>query len=255
MSDFTLSGVDAGYGQGLVLNGLSLTVASGEVYALLGRNGMGKTTAVRAAFGLLPLQAGHVAMGDHVFPAPRAHAMSRMGLSVVPQGRGIVPGLTVEENLELGASNRRGGPWSLSTIYEMFPILSDRRRLSGTVLSGGEQQMLAIGRALLANPTCLLLDEPTEGLAPLVVQGLASPIRDLASTHGLAVLLIEQNLRFATSVATRYGLLEKGTLVDEGPLGSAAADHSVQNLEKALALGGDRNTDGGAEAEQDPNII
>ena len=161
--------LEAGYGEAQVLFGVDLAVAAGEVVGLLGRNGMGKTTTIRALFGLLPVSAGRITFEGRDLTNAPPYAIAQQGLGLVPEGRQVFPTLTVEENLVATAAQRFGAPkWTLATVYAMFPRLAERRRNFGNQLSGGEQQMLAIGRALMTNPKLLVLDEATEGLAPLI---------------------------------------------------------------------------------------
>ena len=167
-----LEQVDAFYGSAHILHRLSLTVQPGERVALIGRNGVGKTTVVNTILGLASLRGGRIRLGARELPRPRPYLAAQNGVVVVPQGRRIVANLTVEENLMLGAANGRKGPWTVPEIYRLFPILQERAHTPGTALSGGQQQMLAVGRALMANPSLILLDEPTEGLAPVVVAQL-----------------------------------------------------------------------------------
>lgn len=207
-------GLRAGYGQGEVLQGIDLEVHAGEAVGILGRNGMGKTTLLAALMGLLPAQ-GEVRLQGR--PLPRgAAARAQAGLALVPQGRQPIPGLSVEEELLLA---QQPGRWDLEGVYALFPRLKERRHAPSTVLSGGEQQMLAIARALLRNPHALLLDEPTEGLSPLLVNHIKSVLRELAR-QGESLLLAEQNAAFALDVVHRVYFLEKGRIVD-----CVSADH------------------------------
>ena len=168
-----LDNVNAFYGSAHILHDLSLNVRAGEQVALIGRNGVGKTTVVNTILGLAQMKGGHIRMGGKEITQPRPYVAAQHGMAVVPQGRRIVANLTVEENLLLGAATGRKGPWNVSEIYKLFPILQERAHTPGTALSGGQQQMLAVGRALMANPDLILLDEPTEGLAPVIVDQLA----------------------------------------------------------------------------------
>ncbi|GAA6735035.1 hypothetical protein YIM1640_21940 [Thermus oshimai] len=202
-------GLRAGYGQGEVLHGVDLAVGEGEVVALLGRNGMGKTTLLKALMGLIPAQ-GEVRLAGEPLPAG-ALARARAGLALVPQGRQMIPGLTVEEELLLAW---RPGRWTPERVYRLFPRLKERRQAPSTALSGGEQQMLALARALLRNPRILLLDEPTEGLAPLMVRHLGEVLKEVAR-EGETILLAEQNAAFALPLAQRAYLLDRGRIVGE----------------------------------------
>ena len=213
----TLTDVHAGYGAAHVLHGLGLQVAPGERVALIGRNGVGKTTVVNTVLGLAQLKSGQVQVGGTTLPRPRTYQAAQQGVVVVPQGRRIVANLTVEENLLLGAAVGRKGPWSVPEVYRLFPILQERAHTPGTALSGGQQQMLAVGRALMANPSLILLDEPTEGLAPVIVDQLADIFNRVAA-QGTALLLIEQNMSLVVRVAQRYLAMAKGAVVAEGPV-------------------------------------
>lgn len=211
----TLEDVDAFYGAAHILHRLSLHVAAGERVTLIGRNGVGKTTVVNTILGLAQLRHGTVRIGGEAIPRPRPYLAAQRGVVVVPQGRRIVANLTVEENLLLGAATRRKGPWTVPEIYKLFPILQERAHTPGTALSGGQQQMLAVGRALMSNPSLVLLDEPTEGLAPVIVDQLADIFNRVAG-QGTALLLIEQNLSLVARVAHRYLAMAKGAVVAQG---------------------------------------
>lgn len=211
----TLTDVHAFYGSAHILHGLSLAVQPGERVALIGRNGVGKTTVVNAILGLAQLKGGQIRLGDTTIHRPRPYIAAQHGTVVVPQGRRIVANLTVEENLYLGAAVGRKGPWNVPEIYKLFPILKERAHTPGTALSGGQQQMLAVGRALMANPNLILLDEPTEGLAPVIVDQLADIFNRVAD-QGTALLLIEQNLSLVVRVAHRYLAMSKGSVVAQG---------------------------------------
>jgi len=198
------------YGDSYVLQGISLQVTPGSVVALLGRNGMGKTTLIRSVAGFTPPRTGKVVFkGEDVTRLPDFRRM-RMGIGIVPQGRWVFPSLTVRENILIGAG--RPGEWNLAEIYKLFPRLEERARHLGNKLSGGEQQMLAIARALMTNPDLLLMDEPTEGLAPLMVQVVADAILRLKGT-GHTILLAEQNLLMALKVADFTHVLSRGRIV------------------------------------------
>ena len=218
-----LDGVDAFYGAAHILHGLSLTVRAGERVALIGRNGVGKTTVVNTVLGLASLKRGRVRVGGTDLARPRTYMAARHGVAVVPQGRRIVANLTVEENLQLGAATGRKGHWTVPRIYELFPILAERAHTPGTALSGGQQQMLAVGRALMANPALILLDEPTEGLAPVIVDQLSRIFNDVAR-QGTALLLIEQNMTLVARVAERYLAMAKGAVVAEGDVHEESLD-------------------------------
>lgn len=227
-----LEEVNAFYGAAHILHGLNLEVKEGEKVALIGRNGVGKTTVVNTILGLAALKGGHVRVADTLLPRPRAYMAAQHGVAVVPQGRCIVANLTVEENLLLGAAtasfgrgrhDRRKGHWSVTKVYELFPILQERAHTPGTALSGGQQQMLAVGRALMANPALILLDEPTEGLAPIIVDQLGVIFNQVAA-QGTALLLIEQNMTLVERVAQRYCAMAKGSVVAEGRVHDASRE-------------------------------
>lgn len=211
----SLDRINAFYGAAHILHDLSLQVHAGERVALIGRNGVGKTTVVNTILGLAALRGGSIRLGDHKLTRPRTYVAAQHGIAVVPQGRRIVANLSVEENLLLGAAVGRRGHWTLAKVYELFPILRERARTPGTALSGGQQQMLAVGRALMANPRLILLDEPTEGLAPVIVDQLGVIFNSVAE-QGTALLLIEQNMTLVARVAERYCAMAKGAVVAEG---------------------------------------
>jgi branched-chain amino acid transport system ATP-binding protein len=204
--------VVAGYGEAQVLRGVSLDVTAGEVVTLVGRNGAGKTTLLRCLMGLHRSMSGSVEMNGADISTLPPHKRCRLGLGYVPDDRGIYATLTVEENLTLPPTT---GPdaWSLEKVYETFPVLAQRRRQSGTHLSGGEQQMLAVARVLRMGARLLLADEPTEGLSPLLVQQIGDIVRTVKE-HGVTVLLIEQNVHFAATVADRHYLIAQGRVVE-----------------------------------------
>jgi branched-chain amino acid transport system ATP-binding protein len=220
----------AGYGESQVLFGVGLTVAPGEVATLLGRNGMGKTTVVRALMGLLPTQGGGLIAGRLEFAGTALaglppHRIARLGLGLVPEGRQIFPTLTVEENLTATA---RPGPWTLARVHALFPRLAERRRSLGARLSGGEQQMLAIGRALMTNPKLLILDEATEGLAPLVRREIWGVLATLKA-QGQSILLIDKNLAAMLRLADHHAILEKGRVVWTGSSAALAAAPDIRD--------------------------
>jgi branched-chain amino acid transport system ATP-binding protein len=198
-----------------ILQGLSLRARAGRVTAVLGRNGVGKTTLMRSVIGFTPPRAGHIRFAGEPIERLPSHVIARRGVGLVPQGRRIFPSLTVEENLRLGGLPGRAGRWNLGTVYEQFPRLRERSANYGGQLSGGEQQMVAIGRALMANPVLLLMDEPSEGLAPLIVRELERTLARLKET-GLAIVLVEQNLPLALSVADTAYIISKGRVVFDG---------------------------------------
>jgi branched-chain amino acid transport system ATP-binding protein len=207
-----LHDVHAYYGQSHILHGISLTVGTGEVVALLGRNGAGKTTTLRAIMGLTPARSGRILFDGQDITHKPTHVIARLGISYVPSGRRLFGQLTVLQNLQLWQQPPRdGGRWTIERVYEVFPKLAEFARRRAGSLSGGEQQMLKIGRALLANPKLLLLDEPTEGLAPAVVGQLGQWLK-LLKDAGLSMLLAEQNALFALKLADRGYVLEKGQI-------------------------------------------
>ena len=209
-----VDGVHTYYGESHVLHGISLRVTPGEVLAILGRNGMGKTTLIRSIVGFTPPRRGHVRYKDTDITRLPPFRMVALGMALVPQGRRVFPSLSVRENLDV--ARRGAGRWSLEQVYTLFPRLRDRAANRANKLSGGEQQMLAIGRALMSNPELLLMDEPTEGLAPLLVREVGRVIAELKRS-GLSILLVEQNLALALSVADRVHVLSRGQIVHTGP--------------------------------------
>lgn len=224
--------VHAYYGQSHILQGISLTVTKGEVVALLGRNGAGKTTTLRTIMGLTPARSGRIIFEGQDITHKPSHLIARLGISYVPSGRRIFSYLTVLQNLQLWQQPPRGGNgWTLERVYSVFPRLAELAPRRAGLLSGGEQQMLKIGRALLANPKLLLLDEPTEGLAPAVVGQLAHWLR-LLKEAGLSMLLAEQNALFALKLADRGYVLEKGQIRY-----SASADELRRSPEVRTYLG------------------
>jgi branched-chain amino acid transport system ATP-binding protein len=213
------------YGESHVLHGISLRVDPGEVLAILGRNGMGKTTLIRSIVGFTPPREGHVRYKGVDITRRPPFRMVDMGMALVPQGRRGFPSLSVRENLEVARHGQ--GRWSLEQVYALFPRLRERAANRANKLSGGEQQMLAIGRALMSNPELLLLDEPTEGLAPLLVREVGRVIAEL-KRGGLSILLVEQNLGLAISVADRVHVLSRGQIVHAGTPGELMRDEDVK---------------------------
>jgi branched-chain amino acid transport system ATP-binding protein len=201
------------YGEGHALRGVSLEVEEGSVVAILGRNGMGKTTLVHSVIGFTPPRYGEIYFNGTKISGLPPYKISQMGIGLVPQGRRIFPSLSVKKNLTIGARPKKGGNgWSLDRVYSLFPIIKERANTKGILLSGGEQQMLCIARALLTNPEFLLMDEPSEGLAPLMVQQVGHIITQLKS-EGLSILLVEQNLSLALRVSDYVYILSKGEIV------------------------------------------
>jgi branched-chain amino acid transport system ATP-binding protein len=208
-----LEGVRAGYGRTVVLDGISLSLDGGSTLAVLGRNGVGKTTLVATIMGHTTLHGGAIRYRGQDLTVLPAYARSRTGIGLVPQEREIFPSLTVEENLTVAA---RGGRWTLARVYDFFPRLAERRRNRGNQLSGGEQQMLAIARALMGNPLLLLMDEPLEGLAPVIVDALLAGLDRLKREEDMALLLVEQHARLALEFAENVIVLDRGAVVHAG---------------------------------------
>ncbi|MFQ5691428.1 MAG: ABC transporter ATP-binding protein [Nitrospinota bacterium] len=217
------------YGASQVLFGVSLEVGAGDVVTLMGRNGMGKTTTVRSILGLTPPRAGRIRFEGVEIQNRPSHSVARAGLALVPEGRQVFPNLTVRENLVVAAANRTGmaEPWTLSRVYEMFPTLEERKNALGSTLSGGEQQMLAIGRALMTNSKLIILDEATEGLAPLICAGIWRCLERLKAT-GQAILVIDRNLDALMRIADRHYIMEKGRIVWSGDSAALAADPDLR---------------------------
>lgn len=229
-----LEGVTAGYGQTVVLNGVSLVVPTGGVAVLLGRNGVGKTTLLSTIMGVTTLHGGSIKYGDHRIDGMATESRMRLGLGHVPQGRDIFPSLTVEENLRV--ASRRGG-WPLNKVYGLFPNLRERRSHGGFNLSGGEQQMLAIGRALSGAPEVLLLDEPTEGLAPVMVDAVIDALREIRRESGISILLVEHKVELALSLADDVYVLDRGEVIHRSP---ATEVRGTDILEQKIFASGKR---------------
>lgn len=216
----------AGYGETRVLFGIDLAVADGELVTLLGRNGMGKTTSVRAILGLVPPAAGRVLVDGRDVTGLPPHRIARLGIGLVPEGRQVFASLTVEEHLRAVArppADRARAAWTVDRIFRLFPALAERRRNLGSQLSGGEQQMLAIGRALSTNPALLILDEATEGLAPLVRREIWRVLAELRAS-GLSILLIDRHVEALLRLADRHYLIEKGRIVWSGTTAALRAE-------------------------------
>jgi branched-chain amino acid transport system ATP-binding protein len=226
MSALTLEDVHAYYGKSHILQGVSLNVNAGEIVCLLGRNGAGKTTSLRSACGLMPARRGRVIFGGVDVTGWPAHRISRAGLALAPENRGVFTLLSVEENLRI--AERRHSPWRLRDVYAIFPRLEERRRNGGGELSGGEQQMLAIARALLLGPKLLMLDEPVEGLAPVIVDEIVRQMRAIRAA-GVPILLVEQNLAVCMALADRHYILELGRIAYEADAATFRSDAAARN--------------------------
>ncbi|MEN3275011.1 MAG: branched-chain amino acid transport system ATP-binding protein [Massilia sp.] len=226
-----LEEVTAGYGESIVLEDVSFTMNEGDSLALLGRNGVGKTSLLVTLMGLTRLHKGAIRWGGRDIARVPTYRRSRDGLGWVPQERHMFPSLTVEEHLTVV---ERPGPWTLAKIYEIFPRLHERRSNMGNQLSGGEQQMLAIARALMINPRILLLDEPMEGLAPIIVQELVRVIRRLVADEGMSVIVVEQHARLALSLTSRAIVLDRGRIVHDSDSASLLADG--EKLDRLVAV-------------------
>jgi branched-chain amino acid transport system ATP-binding protein len=225
-----VQGLETAYGLSQVLFGVDLKVDPGEVVTLLGRNGMGKTTTVRAIMGIVPSRTGTVAFEGRSLRGLPSFRIAQAGLGLVPEGRQVFPNLTVRENLVATAANRAGRahPWTVEKAFALFPQLAERRRHLGNQLSGGEQQMLAIARALMTNPRLLILDEATEGLAPMIRSEIYRSIERLKGA-GLAILIIDKDVKALTRIADRHYVLEKGRVVWTGASAALAANRDVQH--------------------------
>lgn len=225
MSMLRVEGIETYYGPSQALFGVDLSLDEGEMLALLGRNGMGKTTTIRSICRLTPPAAGRVVFDGQDLAGHKAFRVARLGLGLVPEGRRIFANLSVQENL---VATARDGDWSLQKVYDLFPRLGERAEQSASTLSGGEQQMLAIGRALMTNPKLLILDEATEGLAPLIRQEIWTSIRSLKQ-EGLSILIVDKNLKDLLPLASSCVVLEKGRSVWTGSPDALAADAELQN--------------------------
>ena len=232
----TIRDLVAGYQAGSeVLRTLSLEIAEGEIVALMGRNGMGKSTLLKAIMGHIPIRAGTIRFREHELVGLRPFEISNLGIAYVPQGREIFGAFTVEENLILGVLGKRHLPREVpERLYAWFPILEERRRQRGETMSGGEQQQLAIARALIGRPRLLLLDEPSEGIQPSIVQALSTTLGEIAVAEGLTILLAEQNLDLVTRLASRCLFIENGQLVDAAEPARLRADPSL--LQRYLSV-------------------
>jgi len=236
MALLELSHVEAYYEDSHILFDLSLTVEAGEVVCLLGRNGAGKTTTVRSIVGLTPPRSGRITLRGRDLAGLAPFRIARLGIGFVPEDRRVFPNLTVHENLEVARQtwgNGVTGGWTQERVFELFPILRERRRQAGGTLSGGEQQMLTIARTLMGNPQVLLLDEPSEGLAPLVVETLRQQLGRLKAS-GLTLVLAEQNVRFVSELGDRVYILEKGMVRYQGSMAEFVADAEVRQAYLAV---------------------
>ncbi len=231
----SVQSIDAAYGDAQALFGLSLDIKAGEAVTLIGRNGMGKTTTIRAIMGLTPPRAGDIHFEGQRIDGLRPHEIARLGIGLVPEGRQIFVRLSVEENLIATAANRSkdAAPWTLARIFDLFPRLSERRAQSAATLSGGEQQMLAIGRALMTNPRLLILDEATEGLAPLIRQDIWNCLAALRA-QGLSILIVDRNLDELMRLADRHNVVEKGRVVWSGTSQELAAER--ERIEQRIGV-------------------
>jgi branched-chain amino acid transport system ATP-binding protein len=226
-----LSDLRAGYGEAVVLDGIALDLAEGGSLAVLGRNGVGKTTLLLAIMGFTRVVSGSIRWRGRDIGNIAPHRRARLGIGWVAQEREIFPSLTVEENLTVAA---RAGRWDVAEVYRLFPRLAERRRNMGSHLSGGEQQMLAIARALTTNPALLLLDEPLEGLAPIIVEELTDAIGRMIADEGTAIVLVEQHTEVALSLAREAVVIERGTIALRGPSGALMADQA--SLDRLIGL-------------------
>lgn len=230
-----LNGVHAGYGSTPVLHGVSLSLSSGGIVAVLGRNGAGKTTLMRAISGTIPCTGGSLSFDEVDLGSLSAYKRARLGISHVRQGRDIFPKLTVAENLQVAASatiKSRGNDFD--EVFDQFPILAEKRKARGGSLSGGQQQILALARALMAKPRLLLLDEPSEGIQPSILDEIAATVEQINSQRGIAVLVVEQNLDFAARVARRGLMMDKGEIVEELDISELSRDRGLQRRYMAL---------------------
>lgn len=224
-------GLRAGYGFTPVLQDLTLAAHEGERLAILGRNGVGKTTLLRALIGELPLMAGRIWIGDTEVTRLPPYERARRGIAYVPQGREIFPGLTVLENLRVAAYGTKQKEWrsTLEDVLERFPVLAEKADLAGGGLSGGQQQILALGRALMTRPRMLLLDEPSEGIQPSIVDQIGEHVRRINDEQGITVLLVEQNLEFAANISQHAYLMDKGRIVRDLPAHEMLSDRDLQH--------------------------
>ena len=234
-----LDAVSAGYGETVVLEDIGLRLDEGETISLIGRNGVGKTTLLATVMGHNTLHGGDVRLHGKTIARLAPHRRNWAGLGYVPQEREIFPSLTVKENLEVaarpGPRQGRQGAWTLDKVFALFPRLAERQNNRGNQLSGGEQQMLAIARALIGNPSVVLMDEPSEGLAPVIVEELARAVKRLAASEGLTMILVEQNTRLALDISPRTAVLDRGRIVYDGP--SETLKRDPDKLHRLIGVG------------------
>jgi branched-chain amino acid transport system ATP-binding protein len=233
----TIDRLTAGYGEAVVLNEVSLVLPQGQSLALLGRNGMGKTTLINSIVGVTRFIGGTISLDGRELTSLRPDQRAHAGIGWVPQERNIFRSLTVEENL---TAVERPGRWTVARIYELFPRLAERRRNLGNQLSGGEQQMLAVGRALILNPRVILLDEPLEGLAPILVEELLAALKRIIRDEGMSAILVEQNAQKVLGVTDRAAILERGCVVYEGLSADLLADRAVLESHLGVTVAGPR---------------
>jgi len=227
-----LDGVSAGYGETVVLEDIRLALGEGETLSIIGRNGVGKTTLLATVMGHNTLHGGDVRLHGATIARLPPHRRNWAGLGFVPQEREVFPSLTLRENLEVAA---RSGAWTIDKVFGLFPRLAERQRNRGNQLSGGEQQMLAIARALIGNPSVVLMDEPSEGLAPVIVEELARAVKRLAATEGLTMIVVEQNTRLALDISPRTAVMDRGRIVFDGPSDELKRD--AEKLHRLIGVG------------------
>jgi branched-chain amino acid transport system ATP-binding protein len=227
-----LDDVSAGYGETVVLEDIRLALGEGETLSIIGRNGVGKTTLLATVMGHNTLHGGDVRLHGRTIARLPPHRRNWAGLGYVPQEREVFPSLTLRENLEVAA---RPGAWTIDKVFGLFPRLAERQRNRGNQLSGGEQQMLSIARALIGNPSVVLMDEPSEGLAPVIVEELARAVKRLAATEGLTMILVEQNTRLALDISPRTAVMDRGRIVFDGP--SEELKRDPERLHRLIGVG------------------
>jgi branched-chain amino acid transport system ATP-binding protein len=231
MSFISIKGLSAGYGKSIILRSIDLTVDEGESVAVVGKNGAGKSTLLNSFFGGTTVHGGSIEVGGIALEKLSAYSGPKYGVTICPQGRLILPHLTVKENLLLGAASRRNGQWTLDKIFDLFPILRERHNKLGTALSGGQQQMLSVGRALMGNPRVLLLDEPSEGLSPVLVDDLVTVFKKIQDT-GTGILIVEQHLNLVRRTTQRFVVISRGEIIDRG----LTSDLDKEEHQEALAF-------------------